>query len=119
MDFQHPGRQTRIVARRRERAANWESSAATIRSQLFPKRTTELVTMLRGTGLYPKFDPPSFNGYGGWVTGSTAETLASQRASNAVVAALAPICVENFNRGKDVPARFSAMVDATSLAPTI
>lgn len=39
--------------------------------------------------------------YGGWVTGSTAEALASQRASKAVVAALAPICAENFKRAKD------------------
>jgi alpha/beta superfamily hydrolase len=43
--------------------------------------------------------------YGGWVTASTAETLAAQRATKAVVSALAPICVENFNRGKDAPAQ--------------
>ena len=39
--------------------------------------------------------------WGGWVTGGAAEALASQRASKAVVAALAPICAENFNRSKD------------------
>lgn len=43
--------------------------------------------------------------YGGWVTAGTAETLASQRATKAVVAALAPICAENFNRAKDAPAQ--------------
>lgn len=39
--------------------------------------------------------------YGGWVTAGSAEALASQRATKAVAAALAPICVENFNRSKD------------------
>ena len=39
--------------------------------------------------------------WGGWVTGSNAESMASQRASKAVIAALAPICVQNFQRGKD------------------
>lgn len=43
--------------------------------------------------------------YGGWVTGGAAETLASQRATKAVVAALAPICVENFNRARDASAQ--------------
>lgn len=44
-------------------------------------------------------------GFGGWVTGNTAETLATQRATKAVVSALAPICVENFNRAKDASAQ--------------
>ncbi len=39
--------------------------------------------------------------YGGWVTANTAETLAAQRATKAVVTSLAPICVENFKRSKD------------------
>src|SRR6202007_1926475 len=39
--------------------------------------------------------------WGGWVTGGTAETIAKQRDSTAVWAALAPICVDNFQRGKD------------------
>jgi hypothetical protein len=34
--------------------------------------------------------------WGGWVTGSTANELAIKRADSAVVAALTPICVENF-----------------------
>jgi len=34
--------------------------------------------------------------WGGWVTGSKAEAAASQRANAAVVAVLAPVCVEKF-----------------------
>lgn len=52
--------------------------------------------------------------YGGWVTAGSAETLASQRATKAVVAALAPICVENFNRGKDAPAQLAELKKARS-----
>ena len=43
--------------------------------------------------------------WGGWVTGTTAESLAKQKASSAVVAALAPICADNFRRGNDAPAQ--------------
>ena len=38
-------------------------------------------------------------GYGGWVLGSSAEKMASERATTAVVAAYAPVCVERFNSG--------------------
>jgi hypothetical protein len=48
--------------------SDWESAAATIRSSLFPTRTTELVSMLRTRGLFPTFNPPTFNLYGGLVT---------------------------------------------------
>ncbi len=48
--------------------ANWESAAAMIRSNLFPVRTSQLLTLLRGRGLYPAFDPPTLNQYGGLVT---------------------------------------------------
>lgn len=34
--------------------------------------------------------------WGGWVTGSKAEAAASLRANAAVVAALAPVCAQNF-----------------------
>jgi len=34
--------------------------------------------------------------WGGWVTGSKAEAAASQRATAAVVAVLAPVCAEKF-----------------------
>jgi alpha/beta superfamily hydrolase len=52
--------------------------------------------------------------WGGWVTGSSAEALASERATKAVVAALAPICVENFNRGKDASAQLAELKKAKS-----
>jgi hypothetical protein len=39
--------------------------------------------------------------WGGWVTGGTAAKIANQRASAAVVLALAPICVDNFRRQPD------------------
>lgn len=47
--------------------------------------------------------------YGGWVTAGTSETIATQKATKAVVAALAPICVANFNRGNDAPAQLAAL----------
>jgi alpha/beta superfamily hydrolase len=47
--------------------------------------------------------------WGGWVTGGTAETAASQRASSAVVVALAPICVEKFQHATDVPTNLAAL----------
>jgi len=39
--------------------------------------------------------------WGGWVTGSSAEKDATQRVNAAVVAALAPVCVERFQRTAD------------------
>ena len=41
----------------------------------------------------------------GWTLGSTAEKMATQRAETAVVAALAPICVEKFQHQADAPAK--------------
>jgi hypothetical protein len=41
----------------------------------------------------------------GWTLGSTAEKMANQRAETAVVAALAPICVEKFQHQADAPAK--------------
>ena len=57
--------------------ANWESSAASIRSGLFPTRTTQLVGYLRTAGLYPAFDPPAFDRYGGLVTNGFQPSLSS------------------------------------------
>src|SRR6266550_862638 len=57
--------------------ANWESSAANLRSTLFPARTSQLVGMLRTRGMYPSFDPPTFNLYGGLVTNGFQPTLSS------------------------------------------
>ncbi len=39
--------------------------------------------------------------WGGWMLGSTAKTLADSTANSAVVAAIAPICVDQFQRGAD------------------
>ena len=47
--------------------------------------------------------------WGGWVTGGRADTDATQRANAAVVAALAPVCVERFQRGTDVSANLAAL----------
>ena len=47
--------------------ADWESAAATIRSTLFPTRTSQLLGYLRAARLYPAIDPPTFNQYGGLV----------------------------------------------------
>ena len=47
--------------------------------------------------------------WGGWVTGGKAETDATQRANAAIVAALAPVCVERFQRGTDAPANLAAL----------
>jgi alpha/beta superfamily hydrolase len=47
--------------------------------------------------------------WGGWVTGGTAEAAATQRANAAVVVALAPVCVEKFQRTADVSANLAAL----------
>lgn len=47
--------------------------------------------------------------WGGWVSGGTAEKLASQRADTAVVQALAPICVQNFRAQIDAAAQLVSL----------
>jgi hypothetical protein len=47
--------------------------------------------------------------WGGWVTGSTANRLAAEQASNAVVAALTPLCVEKFLQNDDAKANLEAL----------
>ena len=47
--------------------------------------------------------------WGGWVTGSRAESDATQRVNVAVVVALAPVCVERFQRATDVSANLAAL----------
>lgn len=46
---------------------NWESAAETIRTGLFPQRTSNLFTMLKNRGLYPNIDPPVLAKHGGSV----------------------------------------------------
>ncbi len=52
--------------------------------------------------------------WGGWVTGGSSETLAKQKASAAVVSALAPICHDNFRRSTDAPARLIELKKAST-----
>jgi hypothetical protein len=47
--------------------------------------------------------------WGGWVTGSTAESSATNSANSAVVAALAPVCAERFNKTADGAANLVAL----------
>lgn len=47
--------------------------------------------------------------WGGWVTGGKAESVASQRAKDAVVVALAPICVDKFQHAGDADANRAAL----------
>jgi hypothetical protein len=48
-------------------------------------------------------------GWGGWMLGSSAKTLADSTASSAVVAAIAPICVDQFQRSSDAAANLTAL----------
>ena len=47
--------------------------------------------------------------WGGWVTGGTADATSLTRANAAVVSALAPLCVEKFQRAGDVAANLAAL----------
>src|SRR5271170_3311863 len=48
-------------------------------------------------------------GWGGWTLGSTAKTLADSAANSAVVAAIAPICVDQFQRSADAANNLTAL----------
>jgi alpha/beta superfamily hydrolase len=47
--------------------------------------------------------------WGGWVTGGKAEATATDRASAAVVAALAPVCVDRFKHSDNASANLSEL----------
>lgn len=47
--------------------------------------------------------------WGGWMTGSKAEEQASQRAKDAVVVVLAPMCVEKFQHASDAAANLATL----------
>ena len=47
--------------------------------------------------------------WGGWVTGGRAEADATQRVNAAVVVALAPVCVEKFQRAAGVADNLAAL----------
>ena len=48
-------------------------------------------------------------GWGGWMLGSSAKTLADSTANSAVVAAIAPICVDQFQRSADAANNLTAL----------
>ena len=50
----------------------------------------------------------------GWTLGSTAEKMATQRSEAAVVAVLAPICVEKFQQQTDAAAKLVAFNKVSS-----
>lgn len=52
--------------------------------------------------------------WGGWVTGGTADKMASDHARLEVVAALVPICVEQSNKDPQVVATLARLKDASS-----
>ena len=48
-------------------------------------------------------------GWGGWMLGGSAKELADNAASSAVVAAIAPICVDQFQRSADAAANLTEL----------
>ena len=52
--------------------------------------------------------------WGGWVTSGTANKLAADQASTAVVAVLTPICVEKFLQNSDAQANLAALREISS-----
>jgi hypothetical protein len=48
-------------------------------------------------------------GWGGWITGGKAEATALIRVNDAVVVALAPVCVDKFQRAGDAAANLVAL----------
>ena len=51
--------------------------------------------------------------WGGWVTGSTAEKMASEQAQREVLAALVPICVEQSNQDPEVAQTLALLKDTS------
>jgi hypothetical protein len=52
--------------------------------------------------------------WGGWTLGSTAKQMADTSASSAVVAVLAPICVEKFQRAADAGVNLAELKKVSS-----
>lgn len=52
--------------------------------------------------------------WGGWVTGGTAEKMAGDSAKSAVVTALAPICVVQFQQGTGFDTALSELAETRS-----
>ena len=58
-------------------------------------------------------------GNGGWMLGSLAKTLADNTASSAVIAAVAPICVDQFQRSADAKLTALKKTDSWQQAPYV
>ncbi len=52
--------------------------------------------------------------WGGWVTGGTARQMAEESAEEAVVARLAPICVERFNQDSEKDRKLKKLKEISS-----
>ncbi len=52
--------------------------------------------------------------WGGWVTGGTAQEMAEKMAEDAVVARLAPICVEQFNQDSEKVQKLKELKEESS-----
>ena len=52
--------------------------------------------------------------WGGWVTGGSAQKMAEELAQNAVVARLAPICVEQFNQDSEKDQKLKKLKETSS-----
>ena len=48
-------------------------------------------------------------GWGGWMLGSTAKKMADQSTSSAIIAALAPICVDKFQHATEAKATLAEL----------
>jgi hypothetical protein len=53
-------------------------------------------------------------GWGGWTLGSTAKEMAGKSASSAAIAALAPICVDKFQRATGAEANLAELKKVSS-----
>ncbi len=52
--------------------------------------------------------------WGGWVTGGTAQEMAEEMAESAVLARLAPICVEQFNQDSEKDQKLKELKEKSS-----
>jgi alpha/beta superfamily hydrolase len=52
--------------------------------------------------------------WGGWVTGGSAQQMAEELAQNAVVARLAPICVEQYNQDSEKEQKLTMLKETES-----
>lgn len=53
-------------------------------------------------------------GWGGWTTSADAKQMANKQAEKAVVAVLAPICVERFQQQPDSSAKLAALKETST-----